>query len=382
MKDQYVADIGDYGKYGLLRFLANKGVKVGINWYLTPGDGKTDGKYTEYLADERMREYDRDLFDAMKELVDQKHRTISEIEDNWVLDGMLFYNRELDLERYHYKKRIMKRRFWHAVAMHTLEGCELIFADPDNGLSMKLKGTEKNAQKFILANEIKGYYNAGKDVVYYHHRSRKSGDDWMNEKRAILQEIPEAKLLAVSAHRWSNRAYVFVLHDESFDRYSELIKRFLDSPWGTLKIDEKIFFTIEDTGFELSNRVESDALKIHGFAEKWYAIFEAWDGRSTLFDDLKFADEARACGFDMDCGNTFAGAFPGYTYGLDSIRRILRENKDIDPMMIGTEIFSQWRYFNHWAMSGATEEDRQWFLEMLGYLKEKTDKPLDESSRS
>ncbi len=40
MKNQYVADIGDYGKYGLLRFLARKGIKVGVNWYLTPDDSE------------------------------------------------------------------------------------------------------------------------------------------------------------------------------------------------------------------------------------------------------------------------------------------------------------------------------------------------------
>ena len=31
MKNQYVGDIGDYGKYGLLRFLARQGIRIGIN---------------------------------------------------------------------------------------------------------------------------------------------------------------------------------------------------------------------------------------------------------------------------------------------------------------------------------------------------------------
>ena len=49
MKNQYVGDIGDYGKYGLLRFLASHGIKIGVNWYLTENDGSTDGKFTTYL---------------------------------------------------------------------------------------------------------------------------------------------------------------------------------------------------------------------------------------------------------------------------------------------------------------------------------------------
>lgn len=50
MKNQYVGDIGDYGKYGLLRFLANHGICIGVNWYLTENDESSDGKFTDYLT--------------------------------------------------------------------------------------------------------------------------------------------------------------------------------------------------------------------------------------------------------------------------------------------------------------------------------------------
>ena len=63
MKNQYVGDIGDYGKYGLLRFLSGKGIKIGINWYLTENDGTNDGKFTDYLTKKDDRLYDDKLFD-------------------------------------------------------------------------------------------------------------------------------------------------------------------------------------------------------------------------------------------------------------------------------------------------------------------------------
>ena len=47
----------DYGKYGLLRFLANNGRNIAINWYLTPNDGK-------------MRRFDPELFDLLREMLD------------------------------------------------------------------------------------------------------------------------------------------------------------------------------------------------------------------------------------------------------------------------------------------------------------------------
>ncbi len=47
MKNQYVADIGDFGKYSLFRAFAEEGIKVGINWYLTADDASNDAYFHE-----------------------------------------------------------------------------------------------------------------------------------------------------------------------------------------------------------------------------------------------------------------------------------------------------------------------------------------------
>ena len=67
MKNQYVGDIRDYGKYALLRALAAQ-YSIGLNWYLTPDDGRPDGKLTNYLklsADP----LDEELFQWLKKLL-------------------------------------------------------------------------------------------------------------------------------------------------------------------------------------------------------------------------------------------------------------------------------------------------------------------------
>ena len=35
MQDCYAGDIGDYGKFALLRELREQGLSVGVNWYKT-----------------------------------------------------------------------------------------------------------------------------------------------------------------------------------------------------------------------------------------------------------------------------------------------------------------------------------------------------------
>lgn len=65
MKNQYFGDIGDYGKYGLLRCLAGQGLSITVNWYLTPDDTSNDGSIRGYLSKEKDRRYDPELYDAL-----------------------------------------------------------------------------------------------------------------------------------------------------------------------------------------------------------------------------------------------------------------------------------------------------------------------------
>ena len=38
--------------------------------------------------------------------------------------------------------------------------------------------------------------------------------------------------------------------------------------------------------------------------------------------------------------------------------------------IMGSGLFSEWRYFNHWAWGNATEEDKKWFLMLLRRMQE------------
>lgn len=245
MKNQYIGDIGDYGKYSLLRFLKDTGIEIGVNWYLTPDDGRTDGNHTEYLSDIRMRIYDPEVYDAMKRIAYRENKAIQMVEQNEILSGMSFYHEMMDFSRLHWRERPEARQRWHERAMLALRDASLIFADPDNSLSIRKKPTNKDAQKYILPAEISDYYHRNQQIMYYHHRSRKTADGWLKEKQQIKEYIPDAKLLALSFHRWNARTYIFVLHENKFDFYTRILKEFLETSWGTYSIDGKIPFSTE-----------------------------------------------------------------------------------------------------------------------------------------
>lgn len=80
MKNQYFGDVGDYGKYGLLRHLANNGIKIAVNWYLTPDDGSNDGKHITYLEKDDMQRYDTELFLTLREMLRAGQRDVLSFE--------------------------------------------------------------------------------------------------------------------------------------------------------------------------------------------------------------------------------------------------------------------------------------------------------------
>ena len=76
MQDNYIGDIGDYGKYGLLREICAEAMSLSVNWYrVIPAKlGKQDdGKYISYLSMPQIyRAYDPVLFDSLNNIVMQE----------------------------------------------------------------------------------------------------------------------------------------------------------------------------------------------------------------------------------------------------------------------------------------------------------------------
>lgn len=231
MKNQYVGDIGDYGKYGLLRFLARQGIKIGVNWYLTENDGSLDGKFIEYLDHFEERIYDPALFDALRDLAFRSDKTVKMIQDADLISGAEYYEEVLKSSKVEAKTRELSRRLWFNNSTLVLQESELIFADPDNGISYKKSARTKDSEKFILPDEICRYYNSGKNVVFYCHKGRRKQEAWEETKVEIRRYIRDAQILAVTYHRGTQRSYIFVLHPDCYTKYRYMLTDFLKSSW-------------------------------------------------------------------------------------------------------------------------------------------------------
>ena len=105
-------------------------------------------------------------------------------------------------------------------------------------------------------------------------------------------------------------------------------------------------------------------------ALKWLKRFKGQGFLESIFNDDDFVDEAESIGFVMDTGKSMQEMIPELKSlsDLNTIKTFKNKRNNLSPQLLGVAIFSQWRYFNHWAMSAPTENDREWFIYMLEWL--------------
>jgi hypothetical protein len=174
MQDRYTGDIGDYVKYGLLRALSH-GRKLGVAWYLFPDeDHNSDGRHTDYLDNaKRWQACDPGLFDSLGSIVKTGRRQVSDIEASAIFGEATFSSQRLDASNLPLHERSAWRRQWFQGVAASLAQCDLVFADPDNGLCEDDKfnpGRIKDWKRIPLS-EARALAE-GRTAIIYHHNTR------------------------------------------------------------------------------------------------------------------------------------------------------------------------------------------------------------------
>ncbi|WKY43286.1 hypothetical protein Q5O14_11535 [Eubacteriaceae bacterium ES2] len=112
-----------------------------------------------------------------------------------------------------------------------------------------------------------------------------------------------------------------------------------------------------------------DIRQINKFAEKWNRKFNDPQINYIELVDHFMADDCAALGFDMDCGHSFEEIYGKAAYDCDVLAMVIDEIYDIK--LLGSAIYSRWRYFNHWAYTGEEileYKNRSWFILALNRL--------------
>ncbi len=118
-----------------------------------------------------------------------------------------------------------------------------------------------------------------------------------------------------------------------------------------------------------------DIDQIHAFAVKWLEKFKNQEINYLELVEHYMADDCAALGFVMDCGKAFESIYGRAINNSAELDKVVDDITDIS--LLGSAIYSRWRYFNHWAYTGSEilePENRTWFILALSRLASLTEK--------
>ena len=202
MQNRYAGDIGDYGKFALLRALAAEGFSIGVNWYLveTPPRELAVNDGGKFIPD-TLTSCDPALADALREISHGPDRSVAALERASLVPNARYYDDMVP---------VADREEWHARALSALDGADIVFLDPDNGLLVKSVGKRSaKAPKYAFYEEVAGYVARGQSVLVYNHRSRKKAEDYFGEiyERLAAAVSGATDISAITFHKGSVRDY-------------------------------------------------------------------------------------------------------------------------------------------------------------------------------
>lgn len=205
MQDCYAGDIGDFAKFGLLRALS-KGRRLGVAWYLNPHpDTSSAGEDVGYLFGRKdLRSLDPELFDAMRHVVCADHRCVAAIESSGILRDAVFAAEPICRSG---------RDEWFERTRGRLADCDVVFADPDNGLCSDgdFRPSARASRKQMQTSEAMGLAAKGRTAIIHHHNGRKVPQ--CEEIKEWMSQLPGCS----HAYYWrrrSNRTFFILNPDE------------------------------------------------------------------------------------------------------------------------------------------------------------------------
>jgi len=241
MQDRYVGDVGDFGKYGLLRLLARQTeLRLAVVWYLYGDESHNeDGRHVSYLSKPEFALPDAELHLKLDGLVRKNKRSVRAVERAGILppDTLFFGGRISDPEGRPTGRRLRaaSRLSWVKRAVRSSVEADLVFFDPDNGLeTASVQRHSPKSGKYVYWEELLPFWQRGQSLLIYHHLNRTGPID---RQAAFLREkfedrFPDAGLLRFFLFRkGSCRHFWLVAQERHVEAFLRATGNLLQSDW-------------------------------------------------------------------------------------------------------------------------------------------------------
>ena len=252
MQDRFVGDVGDFGKYGLLRWLGGSSsggqlLRLGVVWYWNPDSEPQvvhlGGPHPCQLAfryicfpngpELALGRCDEELSEFLREIVIDRERSVSDIEASRILlDDTVYFREPVNGSG--------ARTEWFGRAMVAVKDCDVVFLDPDNGLVDDNGDPDGVLPKYASYQEAAELWEQGKSLVIYQSFGRQGANLEIQDHAANLRQVlgidgPPGKIIALRFRRTLARVF-FVIPNPANPEVAQLltdrVQAFMDSAWG------------------------------------------------------------------------------------------------------------------------------------------------------
>lgn len=236
MRNEWVGDIGDFGKYGLLRELFGRpeegqqsDPQLAVVWCHNQDQG-----VARLEIPERLQPLDVHLYQQLAGIPQDLH----EVESRAILNTDRFYYNTL--AGLSLPQRIGN---WRTEALESIGDANVVFVDPDTGIAVPQNG---NSPLHVYVDELAAFRNAGKSLIVYHHLNRRGAHPqqvWNYSKRLTeALDLPGAPWV-LWWHGTSIRIYFVIPTGEHKDWLHQMIIGFGHSPWCIDNLPDRPPFT-------------------------------------------------------------------------------------------------------------------------------------------
>lgn len=229
-------------------YLSGPRLRLGVIWYLTddkeekrkrPGDGHltflNPKTKPEYLR--RFKECDPDVFQALHNILRDDARNVERVRKSGILGrNTSFYEEQLPMLS-------GKRDVWLNGAIKKTTGCEIVFLDPDNGLTSKSVEDDKTSRKYVFLQELDPFISRNQSLVIYHHLGRNAaGEEQIHHQLKKLRELQkESKPFALWYHAGTARAFFIIPNEQHQETLLERSRQLVEGCKSTRKNVRNLF---------------------------------------------------------------------------------------------------------------------------------------------
>ena len=180
MQNRYAGDVGDFGKFSLLRALCeSSNNKLGVVWYRFPDESHNgDGRHTDYIRNPQYSACDKKLVEYLSKVVTGERSIIHLEKLNILPDNTVYFSEPLDFHvtyttqtKTHKAGRRNGRQQWLNDAVKTVSQCNIVFVDPDNGIEIPSIPNihQMKSGKYTYISELQELFSNKDACVIYHH---------------------------------------------------------------------------------------------------------------------------------------------------------------------------------------------------------------------